>query len=52
MRTGHKPVTLNYFRMLSSFKRPKDRRLAEDLLIRSRKPVISVKEATVPLKLF
>ena len=53
IRTGRRPVTLNNFKILSSgFKLPRDRKIAEALLIKSRKPDINVQEASVPLKLF
>ena len=52
IRTGVRPITLNDFRILSSgFKLPRDRKITEALLIKSRKPDINVQEASVPLKL-
>ena len=43
IRTGHRPVTLNDFKIPSSgFKLPRDRKIAEALLIKSRKPEINV----------
>ena len=53
IRTGHRPVTLKDFRILSSgFRLPKGREIAEVLFIRSDKPDINVHEASIPLKLF
>ena len=49
IRTGHRLVTLNNFKILSSgFKLPRDRKIAEALLIKSRKPGINVQGASVP----
>ena len=47
-RAGHRPVTLNDFKILSSgFKLPRDWKIAEALL-----PDINGQGASVPLKLF
>ena len=48
MRMGHKPVTLNYFRILSSFKRPEKKNSGSFPY----KAGIEVQEATVLLKQF
>ena len=38
--------------LLSGFRLPKDRKIADALLIKSHKPDINVQGASVPLKLF
>ena len=52
IRTGHRPVTLNNSKILSGFKLPRDRKIAEALLIKSHTRDINVQGAPVPLKLF
>ena len=53
VRAGHRPVTLNNFKILSSgFKLPRNQKIAEALLIKFRKPDINVQGVWVSLKLF